>query len=173
MNARVTSSPVERVLAALEKKGKPIEKGKDKGKKIRQVGPRQWEARCPGHDDHNPSLAIAEGKDGRALVFCHAGCSLKQILTPIGLKEADLFPSPPSGRKPKCLRSGVIKSQSWEIRDEAGNVVAVHHRRDWRTAASGCGGHEMANVASAASAPATCRCIACPTSWPRPTARRS
>ena len=32
-----------------------------------------WQARCPAHDDRNPSLNIAEGDDGRALLKCHAG----------------------------------------------------------------------------------------------------
>jgi hypothetical protein len=31
-------------------------------------------AKCPAHDDHNPSLSIRQ-KDGKILVHCHAGCS--------------------------------------------------------------------------------------------------
>ena len=31
-------------------------------------------ARCPAHDDRNPSLSIAEGDDGKTLLNCHAGC---------------------------------------------------------------------------------------------------
>ena len=31
-------------------------------------------ARCPAHDDHNPSLTLRDGDDGRLLTFCHAGC---------------------------------------------------------------------------------------------------
>ena len=31
-------------------------------------------ARCPGHDDHDPSLSVSEGQDGKLLVRCHAGC---------------------------------------------------------------------------------------------------
>ena len=27
---------------------------------------------CPGHDDHNPSLSINLGRNGRLLVHCHA-----------------------------------------------------------------------------------------------------
>jgi len=33
-----------------------------------------WVARCPAHDDREPSLSLDEGDDGRALVHCHAGC---------------------------------------------------------------------------------------------------
>ena len=32
-----------------------------------------WMARCPAHDDHEPSLSI-EGGGGKVLVRCHAGC---------------------------------------------------------------------------------------------------
>ena len=28
---------------------------------------------CPAHDDKNPSLSITE-RDGKLLVYCHAGC---------------------------------------------------------------------------------------------------
>ena len=34
-----------------------------------------WMARCPAHDDHTPSLSIAEAADGKVLVHCHAGCA--------------------------------------------------------------------------------------------------
>lgn len=32
-------------------------------------------AKCPAHDDRNPSLSISETRDGRALVYCFTGCS--------------------------------------------------------------------------------------------------
>ncbi|WP_372712448.1 DUF7146 domain-containing protein [Bartonella machadoae] len=37
-------------------------------------------ARCPAHDDQVPSLALANGNDGRLLLYCYAGCSFKEIL---------------------------------------------------------------------------------------------
>ncbi len=48
-------------------------------------------ARCPSHEDKNNSLSINEGKDGCALVKCHAGCTTDQIVRSIGLDLADLF----------------------------------------------------------------------------------
>jgi putative DNA primase/helicase len=39
----------------------------------RRVGA-TWMARCPVHDDREPSLSVGVGKDGKALVHCHAGC---------------------------------------------------------------------------------------------------
>ena len=33
-----------------------------------------WMARCPAHDDREPSLSIRDADDGKVLVRCHAGC---------------------------------------------------------------------------------------------------
>ena len=54
-----------------------------------------WSARCPAHKDQKASLSISEGDDGRALVNCHAGCSVNAVVAAIGLTLRDLFP--PSG----------------------------------------------------------------------------
>lgn len=51
-----------------------------------------WQARCPGHDDRRPSLSIAEGDDGRALVNCHAGCTPQAIVEAVRLNLANLMP---------------------------------------------------------------------------------
>jgi len=45
----------------------------------RKVGTR-WLARCPAHDDRQPSLAIAEAKNGKLLVRCHAGCGQREVI---------------------------------------------------------------------------------------------
>ena len=44
-----------------------------------------WSARCPGHNDHVASLSVSEGDGGRALLFCHAGCSYQDISAALGL----------------------------------------------------------------------------------------
>jgi len=44
------------------------------------------------HDDHKPSLSINQGTDGRALVHCHAGCSVEAICEALGLTLRDLMP---------------------------------------------------------------------------------
>src|SRR5262249_57070124 len=33
-----------------------------------------WMARCPSHDDREPSLSITDSQNGKVLVRCHAGC---------------------------------------------------------------------------------------------------
>jgi hypothetical protein len=51
-----------------------------------------YKARCPAHDDHTPSLSIAEADDGKVLLTCHAGCDTRDIVDELGLKWPDLFP---------------------------------------------------------------------------------
>ncbi|MCC7085191.1 MAG: hypothetical protein IT427_09315 [Pirellulales bacterium] len=70
-------TPVERLLAKLPD-AKPAGKG--------------WAARCPAHEDRRASLSIAEGDDGRALVCCHAGCTVENVCEKVGLRVADLMP---------------------------------------------------------------------------------
>ena len=51
----------------------------------------QWLARCPAHDDQNPSLSVGVGDDGRVLVSCHAGCDFAAIVKASGLAPGDFF----------------------------------------------------------------------------------
>jgi len=37
-------------------------------------------ARCPAHDDRRPSLSIADSRDGKLLVRCHAGCKQTRVI---------------------------------------------------------------------------------------------
>lgn len=69
-------NPVETVLAHLE------------GVKKNDNG---YQARCPAHEDHKPSLSVTEGEDGRALVHCHAGCEPEAVLAALHLEARDLF----------------------------------------------------------------------------------
>ena len=57
---------------------------------VRSRGPGRWLARCASHRDKTPSLSITEGERG-ILLRCFAGCSVHEIVTALGLKQADLF----------------------------------------------------------------------------------
>jgi hypothetical protein len=61
----------------------------------RPIGLDRWQARCPGplhaHGDRHPSLRISEGRDGRVLVKCFAGCKIESICAAAGLAMSDLF----------------------------------------------------------------------------------
>jgi putative DNA primase/helicase len=39
-----------------------------------------WMARCPAHNDREPSLSIRNGDGGKVLVHCHAGCDQEQVI---------------------------------------------------------------------------------------------
>jgi len=39
-----------------------------------------WMARCPAHDDREPSLSIRGANDGKVLVRCHAGCDQARVI---------------------------------------------------------------------------------------------
>ena len=70
----------------------PVERLLEKLLDAKQVG-KHWKARCPAHDDHNPSLSITEGDDGRVLLHCHSGCPTQKIVAAMGLKMRDLMPA--------------------------------------------------------------------------------
>ena len=78
--------PVERFLAALYQKTGTKPTRTTNG----------WQALCPAHDDHRPSLSISEGDDGRVLVQCHAGCTFEAICESVGLRAVDLMTDNPS-----------------------------------------------------------------------------
>ena len=77
----MTDRPIEHVLARLEA--------------VRTSDDRNWIARCPAHDDRNPSLSVGVGAEGRVLLKCHAGCDHRSILEALELSPRDLFAESP------------------------------------------------------------------------------
>jgi putative DNA primase/helicase len=49
-----------------------------------------WMARCPAHDDREPSLSIRVADDGKVLVRCHAGCDQERVIS--ALRSRHLWP---------------------------------------------------------------------------------
>lgn len=83
-----------------------------------------WQARCPcRNDDDNPSLSIAQGKDGRVLVNCHrgAGCDAGQICEAMGIKLTDLYPAKQEQRKLELVAT-------YDYRDENGSLLFQKQR---------------------------------------------
>ena len=68
--------PIERVRQALAAHG---------------CKPRGKTARCPAHDDHDPSLSHWEDNDGNAAVHCFAGCTLEEIAAALDLPVSGFF----------------------------------------------------------------------------------
>ena len=75
-------------------------------------------ARCPAHDDRNPSLSIAEGDDGRTLLNCHAGCETGDIVKKIGLRLSDLFDASRNYRDGRTLKGQKLRAESKTIGKE-------------------------------------------------------
>lgn len=50
----------------------------------------KYKARCPCHDDRNPSLYITH-IDGGTLIHCFAGCNVYDIVDSVGLTIEDLW----------------------------------------------------------------------------------
>ena len=59
------------------------------------IGTGRWMSKCPGHDDRQASLSIRQGRNGRTLLNCFAGCTVGSILRALGLSLRDLFAGPP------------------------------------------------------------------------------
>jgi putative DNA primase/helicase len=51
-----------------------------------------WMARCPAHEDREPSLSVVDAKSGIVLVRCHAGCDQHAVIT--ALRSRGLWKSP-------------------------------------------------------------------------------
>jgi putative DNA primase/helicase len=47
---------------------------------VKALGGRGGVARCPAHDDENPSLSVSDGRNGKVLFHCHAGCSQEAVI---------------------------------------------------------------------------------------------
>jgi putative DNA primase/helicase len=72
-----------------------------------------WMAKCPAHDDRNPSLAIRESK-GKALVHCHAGCKQRDVIA--ALEARGLWES----EKRNCDRRAI---KTYDYCDEYGQLL--------------------------------------------------
>ena len=61
----------------------------DRLKGVRRTG-NGWMARCPAHEDKNPSLSICE-RNGSILLNCFAGCSFEAVCAALGIEPRELF----------------------------------------------------------------------------------
>lgn len=92
----------------------PVERISERLQGIRRT-PDGMRALCPAHDDHEPSLSLSEADDGSALVYCHAGCKVEDVLGAIVLTTSALY---------STTAAAVDNSiGTYEYRDEAGRVL--------------------------------------------------
>jgi hypothetical protein len=83
-----------------------------------------WMARCPAHDDRNPSLSIRETTDGTILFHCFAGCATEDIVEALGLSMVDLFPEE-QGHFSAQVRSGTFARNGQSTSEKASPSVAT------------------------------------------------
>lgn len=88
--------------------------------KLSELGPLRrsgagYSACCPAHEDRNPSLTVAPGKDQPVVIRCHTGCAIEDILAALGLTWDEL-----------CVPRGTTTDE-WT---PAGPAVDVYHYRD-------------------------------------------
>lgn len=57
---------------------------------VKKIGDKSYQCRCPAHKDDKSSLTITE-ENNKILLYDHAGCDTKHILSLVGLAEKDLF----------------------------------------------------------------------------------
>lgn len=89
-------------------------------------GQGKWKAYCPVHEasgEHDPSLGITTGSDGRVLLKCLAcDATQVQIVHAVNWTMAKLFPPRENGRGSK-RRPGEKKTADYVYRDSDGIVV--------------------------------------------------
>ncbi|GMM62378.1 phage/plasmid primase, P4 family [Novosphingobium pituita] len=58
-----------------------------------------YACKCPVHDDQTASLSVTDGKEGRVLVHCHAGCAPRDVIGE--LKARNLWPEAAPKHRPR------------------------------------------------------------------------
>lgn len=93
--------------------------------KVRQTASNRWMAKCPAHEDRDPSLSIRELSDGRTLVYCFAGCAPDDILAAVSLSWADLYPPDGGQRTPNRRRPWAERFNPAELLEIIDHEVVV------------------------------------------------
>jgi hypothetical protein len=90
-----------------------------------------WSACCPAHEDRKASLSVSEGRDGRALVICHVGCTIEAIVSAVGLTVRDLMPEP---NGPAPIRNGMSKAAALAFPTPEAAIAALERCHGPRSA---------------------------------------
>ena len=96
---------------------------------ISRLGGRRGLARCPAHADRSPSMSVSDGRDGKVLVHCHAGCAQRDVIAALqglGLwPETTVLPPPTAAererrrqedqaREAERVRRDAFIEQTWQ-----------------------------------------------------------
>jgi hypothetical protein len=86
-------------------------------------------ARCPAHDDRNPSLSVGVGRDGVVVIRCHGGpqCPIEDIMAALDLPMSALWPADQQRRNSphddRWMPCGHDKVAEYLYRDESDTVL--------------------------------------------------
>lgn len=88
---------------------------------------RKGYCRCPAHNDRRPSLSVGEGRDGKLLLRCHAGCEFRDIVEALRMRGllAELF-----DRSRTLVDPKIELARQREAVEERKRRIA-HARRTW------------------------------------------
>lgn len=95
--------------------------------KVSRRGGGRYTARCPAHQDRDPSLSIGEAQDGRILIKCFAGCTPDDITAAIGMDLWDL--APPNLKNYRSMMEHVHKRTPQQQREDRVLELAKSTRR--------------------------------------------
>lgn len=95
--------------------------------KVRETGRDRYIAKCPAHDDGDPSLSIRQLPDSRILLRCFAGCGAVDILNALGLNWQSLMPDdglyePIAERRERAARSDLMVEYLEVVRQQGGRL---------------------------------------------------
>ncbi len=76
-----------------------------------------WIARCPAHEDRNPSLSLTV-REEKILIHCHAGCTAESICAAIGIKTSVLFLNDRQGPASARPRGAAIPQANRSVRSQ-------------------------------------------------------
>ncbi|MGM0587097.1 MAG: AAA family ATPase [Bacteroidota bacterium] len=104
------TEPLDRVMNALKNVGSSI--------RPRSNG---CQAQCPAHDDKQASLSVSQGKGGKVLMNCHAGCHIEDILKALNLNFEVLFPDETDNPYRRKKKKKIVST--YDYTDEEGKLL--------------------------------------------------
>lgn len=88
------------------------------------AGKNQYNARCPAHDDQHASLRISTADPDKVLVYCHAGCSVDDVVAAVGKTIADMYINAQAKQKGRKDQPEAV----YHYMDVSGKVRLEKHR---------------------------------------------
>jgi hypothetical protein len=93
----------------------------------RRITDSRYIAKCPAHDDGDPSLSIRQLPDSRILIKCFAGCGALEVLESVSLDWGVLMPDdglyePVAERREREARHDMIVDYLLTVLREGGRL---------------------------------------------------